>query len=270
MGAKRKAQLRKDEEKAKCENELGILMERKNPCGKNHEPATLLALVTSLPCGGRQKSHGRDILAVGHIAEDRAECSRGSHDSEGRKKRGTPYKKEGVVEKIEAELAELMVKPKGLMDKRPSMLLLENLLNHPTGLGKEFTQLGDTKYKMGSKRMKKRAIGEDGALGLRKGLNSMYSSINQKKIGLGRQSNIQSSNLADTRREGGRPSDYDSDGTLPDDRFDRHFSLTPVRFDDIDSVQFYREPIPKRSFRKFRSEHGNFSYNKKIETNSPL
>jgi hypothetical protein len=116
---------------------------------------------------------------------------------------------------------------------------------------------------MGSETMKKRAIGEDGALGLRKRLNSMYSSINKKKTGLGRQSNIQSSNLADTRREGGRPSDDDSDGNLPGDRFDRHFSLTPVRFDDIDSVQIYRGPIPKRSNRKFRSEHGNFSFNKK-------
>jgi hypothetical protein len=144
MGAKRKAQLRKDEEKANCLNEPGTLMERKNPCGKNHETATLLGMVTPLPWGGRQKSHGRDILAVGDIAEDRAECSGGSHDSEGRKKRGTAYKKEGVVEKIEAELAELMVKPKDPLDKRPSTLLLENLLNKPTRLGKGVTQIGDS------------------------------------------------------------------------------------------------------------------------------
>lgn len=116
---------------------------------------------------------------------------------------------------------------------------------------------------MGSKRMKKRAIGEDGALGLRKGLNSMNSSINQKKTGFGRQSNIQSSNLADTRREGGRPSDDDSDGTTAGDRVERHFSLTPVRFDNNDSVQIYPEPISKKSIRKFRSDHGNFSSNKK-------
>jgi hypothetical protein len=82
------------------------------------------------------------------------------------------------VEKIEAELAELMVKPKDPRDKRPSTLLLENLLNNPTGLGKGVTQLGDSQYNMGSERMKKRAIGEDGALGIRKGLDSMYSSIN--------------------------------------------------------------------------------------------
>jgi hypothetical protein len=67
---------------------------------------------------------------------------------------------------------------------------------------------------MGSERMKKKVIGEAGALGLQKGLNSMYSSIIQKKTGVGRQSNIQSSNLADTRREFGRPSDDVSDGTF--------------------------------------------------------
>lgn len=85
------------------------------------------------------KSHGLDIFAVRDIPEDRAECSGGSHDSEGRKKRGAPYKKKGVVEKIEAELAELIIKPKDPRDKRPSTLPLENLLNNPTSLGEGFT-----------------------------------------------------------------------------------------------------------------------------------
>lgn len=48
------------------------------------------------------------------------------------------------MEKIEAELAELMVKPKDPRDKRRSTMLLENLLNNPTGLGEGFKQLGDT------------------------------------------------------------------------------------------------------------------------------
>jgi hypothetical protein len=77
MEAKRKAQLRKDEEKAKCLNELGTLVERKNPCRKNHEPATLLDMLTPLPCGSRQKSHGLDIFDLRDIPEDRAECSGG-------------------------------------------------------------------------------------------------------------------------------------------------------------------------------------------------
>ena len=111
--------------------------------------------------------------------------------------------------------------------------------------------------------MTKTAIGEVGALGLRKGLTLMCPSLDQKKTGVGRQSNILSSNLADVGRECGRPSYDDSDGTTPGKGVGVHLSLTPVKFDDKDSVKSDREPIPKRTNRKLRTENGNSFFSKK-------
>lgn len=145
LESKRRSHARKDEEKVKCLKELSTLMERKNPCRKDHDPATLLDMATSLGRGGRQKLHGCELFAVRDIPEDQAEGSEGSDDSEGRKKReGTPYKEKGVVEKIEAELAELMVKQKDPRGKKSSTLPLENLLNNSARLGEGFAQSGGT------------------------------------------------------------------------------------------------------------------------------